>query len=66
MSLYVFTGAGLLCVGLDLLIKHYLGGVLRLGWSAVVLTVCGILDVAIITMLSRRRLRNAVRRRLHF
>lgn len=66
VSLYVFTGAGLLCVGLDLLIKHYLGGVLRLGWSAVVLTVCGILDVAIITMLSRRRLRNAVRRRLHF
>ncbi len=66
VALYVFTGAGLLCVGLELLIRNYLGGALRLGWSAVVLTVCGILDVAIITMLSRRRLRDAVRKRLHF
>ncbi len=30
------------------------------------LVVCVVLDIALITMLSRRRLRNAVRRRLHF
>ncbi len=66
VSLYIVTGAGLLCVGLELLIDRYLRGELALGWSAVVLTVCVILDITIITMLSRRRLRSAVRRRLHF
>lgn len=66
VSLYLFTAAGLLCVGLEILIDGYVGGRIALSWSAVVLTVTTILDIAIITMLSRRRLRNAVRRRLHF
>ena len=66
ISLYLFTALGLLCTGLEILIDRYVGGHIALSWSAVVLTVCGILDIAIITLLSRRRLRNAVRRRLHF
>ena len=66
VSLYRFTAVGLLCGGLEILIDRYLGGHIALSWSAVVMTVCGIVDIAIITMLSRRRLRNAVRRRLHF
>lgn len=66
VSLYLFTGTGLLCLGLELLIDWYLDGAISLRWSAVVLTVCAILDIAVITMLSRRRLRNEVRRRLHF
>ncbi len=66
VSLYFFTAAGLLCAGIELLIDRFLRGAIQLGWSAVVLTVCGILDIAFITMLSRRRLRNCVRRRLHF
>lgn len=66
VALYLFTAVGLLCMGLEILIDRYIGGKIALSWSAVVLTVCGILDIAIITMLSRRRLRNAVRRRLHF
>ena len=66
VSLYLFTAVGLLCMGLEILIDRYVGGSIALSWSAVVLTVCGILDIAVITMLSRRRLRNAVRRRLHF
>lgn len=66
ISLYLFTALGLLCTGLEILIDRYVGGYIALSWSAVVLTVCGILDIAIITLLSRRRLRNAVRRRLHF
>lgn len=64
--LYLFTGIGLLCLGLEMLIDWYLAGEIALSWSAVVLTVCAILDIALITMLSRRRLRNEVRRRLHF
>lgn len=66
VSLYLFTAIGLLCMGLEVLIDRYVGEGIALSWSAVVLTVCAILDIAVITMLSRRRLRNAVRRRLHF
>lgn len=66
VSLYLFTGVGLLCLGLEMLIDWYLDGEIALRWSAVVLTICVILDIAVITMLSRRRLRNEVRRRLHF
>lgn len=65
-GLYVVTHIAVLCVGIEILIDRYLGGAISLGWSAVVLTVCAIVDIAIITLLSRRRLRNAVRRRLHF
>ncbi len=66
VALYLFTATGLLCVGLEVLIDLYLSGEIALSWSAVVLTVCSVLDIAVITMLSRRRLRNEVRRRLHF
>lgn len=65
-ALYFFSEAGLLCVGIELLIRHYTNVPLRLVWSAVVLTVCCVIDVALLTTLSRRRLRDAVRRRLHF
>lgn len=66
VSLYLFTATGLLCLGLEMLIRWYLERQIFLRWSAVVLTVCVILDIAVITMLSRRRLRNEVRKRLHF
>lgn len=66
VSLYIFTAIALLCVGLEILIDFYLYGEMQIGWSAIVATVCAIVDIAIATMLSRRRLRNAVRRRLHF
>lgn len=65
-ALYSFTGLGLLCCGLEMLIDRYLRGAVSLTWSAVVLTVCIIIDVTIITLLSKKRFRNAVRRRLHF
>ena len=66
VALYFFTAAGLLCLGVELLIDRFMQGDVHLSWSAVVLTVCGILDIAFITMLSRRRLRNSIQRRLHF
>lgn len=66
VALYLFTAAGMLCIGLEILIDRYIEGEISIRWSAVVLVVCVIVDIALITMLSRRRLRNAVRRRLHF
>lgn len=66
ISLYSITAIGIIIVGLEMLIDLYLRGQISLTWSAIVLTICVIADAAIITLLSRRRLRNAVRRRLHF
>lgn len=65
-ALYLFAEAAFLCVGIELLIHHYFNTPLRITWSAVVLTVCSVIVVLLITVLSRRRLRDAVRRRLHF
>lgn len=65
-AFYLFTEAAILCVGLELLIDRYLDRPLSLFWSAIVLTICGVIDAALLTILSRRRLRDAIRRRLHF
>lgn len=60
-----FTTVGLLCMGIEILIDRFFEHSIALSWSAVVLTVCGILDIAFITMLSRKRLRHAIYKRLH-
>ncbi|MCM1101536.1 MAG: DUF3488 domain-containing protein [Clostridium sp.] len=65
VSLYLDVAAAVLCIGLEFLIDRYLQGSFSPGWSAVVLTVCLILGITIITLLSRRKLRGEVRRRLH-
>ncbi len=65
-ALYVFTALGLFCISVEMLVRRYVNSGIRLTWSAVVLTVCVIIDITIITLLSRKRLRNEVRRRLHF
>ena len=65
-SLYLFTEVAILCVSLELLIRHYYGGPYQISWSAVVLTVCIIIDITLITILAKKRLRNEVNRRLHF
>ena len=66
VSLYLFTAVGLFCPGIEILVDRYLDSRIALSWSAVVLTVCGVFDIAFITILSRSRLRSYVRRRLHF
>lgn len=65
-GLYFFTEIAIFCVGLELLIDRFQGIELKIFWSAIVLTVCAVIDSALITVLSRRRLRDAVRKRLHF
>lgn len=65
-ALYFFVELAILCIGLECILDTYLHGSISLMWSAIVLTVCTIISIALITMLSKKRLRNAVRRRLHF
>lgn len=65
-ALYTITAIGIICVSLELLIDYMLVGTVSLAWSAIVLTVCVIIDATIITLLSVGRFRNAIRKRLHF
>ena len=65
-GLYFFVEAGILCVGIELLIRNFLDLPPALSWSALVLAICAVIVIALLTILSRSRLRNAVRRRLHF
>ena len=65
-GLYLITAIAILCVGYEIIIDLFRDVSVGLSWSAIVLTICVIIDIAIITTLSRRRLRNEVRRRLHF
>lgn len=65
-ALCIFVEIPAFCVTLELLIRRILERPYRITWSAVVLTVCVIIDIALITILAKKRLRNEVRRRLHF
>ena len=66
LIVYIFAEIAVFCVALELLIDRFCNRPLALGWSAIVLTVCSVIVIALITMLSMQRLRDAVRRRLHF
>ena len=66
LGLYFFSAVSVLILGLEIIIDLYLTGSIRLSWSMLVFTICLIVDITIITLLSRRGLRDAVRRRLHF
>ena len=65
-ALYIFLEIPSLCIGIELLIRRFNDLPMRLTWSAVVLTAGGIISIMLITVLSKKGLRNAVRRRLHF
>lgn len=65
-SLYIFTEVPVLCIFLELLIRHFNNDSYHIIWSAVVLTVCLIIDITLVTILTKKRLRNEVNRRLHF
>lgn len=66
IALYIYLLIPVLCMGIELLICVFLSQPLMIRWSAIVSTPCAIVAVILITILSRKRLRAAVRRRLHF
>lgn len=65
-ALAFFIEVPVFCVLLEILINMYLGQPLSPSWSAVVTTVCLIIDISLFTIIKKKRLRNEVRRRLHF
>lgn len=66
IALYTYVLVPILCIGIELLICIYKGHSLQLSWSAIVTAPCLIVSIILITILSKKRLREAVRRRLHF
>lgn len=66
VGIYVFLAIAVLCAGIELLVERFLQVYYHLTWSAIVLSICTVIVIALVTILSRARLRNAVRRRLHF
>lgn len=66
VALYIYILIPLLCIGIELLICHFRGQPLHIVWSAIVLAPCAVVSIILITVLSKKRLREAVRKRLHF
>ena len=65
-ALYLFIIVGVLCVFVELCIASFCDLPLRLYWSAIVFSVCAVISAALIAILSIKRLRENVRKRLHF
>lgn len=64
-AILIFSEISALTVGVELLIRNFLEHGFYITWSAVVLTSCIVIDIMLITILKRKRLRNEVRRRMH-
>ena len=65
-ALYLFVDVGFLSVALECYIDKFIAGDVHLFWSAIVFSVCAVISVALIAILSIRRLRVTVQKRLHF
>ena len=64
--LYFFMDVGILSVVIEYRVDIFLGQVFHIFWSAIVFSVCAVISVALIAILSMKRLRETVRKRLHF
>lgn len=65
-ALYLFIELALLCLGIEILTDRFIDNKIHLTWSAIVLVVCTIIVVALVTMISKKRFRETIRRKLHF
>ncbi len=64
-AIYLFSGIAVFCIGLEIIIRSYLSIEIRLTWSSVVFVSCTVIIIALLTIITRTRLREAVRRRMH-
>ena len=65
-ALYLFIDVAFLSIALECYIDKFRGIEVNLFWSAIVFSVCAVISVALIAILSIRRLRVTVQKRLHF
>ena len=65
-ALYFFIDVAILSVAIECFVDRYIGQNMHIFWSAIVLSVCAVISVALAAILSMKRLRETVRKRLHF
>lgn len=65
-ALYLFVIVGILCIFVELTIDKFWGMPPKLFWSAIVFSVCAVISIALFSIMSIKRLRETVRKRLHF
>ncbi len=64
--LYFFIDVAFLCLSIEYFVDNFIHGEVHLFWSIIVFSVCAVISVALIALLSIARLRETVRKRLHF
>ncbi len=64
--LYFFIDVAFFSIAIECFIDKFMGTDIRIFWSAIVFSVCSVISVALIAILSMKRLRAAVKKRLHF
>ena len=65
-ALYLFIDAAILSIAIECFVDKFLRQEIHIFWSAIVFSVCSVISVALIAILSIRRLRVTVQKRLHF
>ena len=65
-ALYLFIDAAILSVTIECFVDKFLRQEIHIFWSAIVFSVCTVISIALIAILSIRRLRLTVQKRLHF
>lgn len=65
-TLYFFLTVAAICTSIEGIIDYYYTSGIHLSWSAIVLSVCTTISTALIAIMMMSRLRNAIRKRLHF
>ena len=65
-ALYLFIDAAILSLAVECIVDKFIRQEIHIFWSAIVFSVCAVISVALIAILSIRRLRVTVQKRLHF
>lgn len=65
-GIYLCIGIGIYCVFIDFMIHLYFFNESAISWSAIVLSCCVVTSIVLITIVTRSKLRDEVRRRVHF
>ena len=65
IAIYLFAEIGIFVICLEYYIRAFLNKNFAVSWSAIVLICCICIDIVLVTIITRSRLREAVRRRLH-
>ena len=65
-AFYFSVGIGLVCIGIEVILDLYFDGSVNLRWSTIPTTACIIICIILAVVISRKGLRNTLRKRLHF